>query len=102
MAVLPYLFNNSECWLEIPKKAIKLLDSLQSFFFISLFETSKGCPKPAYFWDTGSLLTTNIIMKKKLLFFHHLVQLPENSLAEEIFTIQKENAIPGLVYECNE
>ena len=101
MAVVPFLFGNCETWMEIPKKATNLLNSIQNTFFRSLFGICNGCPIPAFYWDTGTLLATNYIMLKKLLFLHHLSTLPENSLAKEIFDLQKENALPGLVSECD-
>ena len=42
------------------------------------------------------------ILKKKLLFLHHLSTLPDESLAREIFEIQKIFEFPGLVQECRE
>ena len=42
------------------------------------------------------------ILKKKLLFLHHLSTLPDQSLAREIFEIQKIFEFPGLVQECRE
>ena len=102
MAVIPFLFGNSECWVELPKKAITLLNSIQNTFFRALFATCTGCPIPALYWDTGALLAENLIIMKKLLFYHHLSTLSEGSLAKEIFNIQKENSLPGLVSECCE
>ena len=40
------------------------------------------------------------IMKRKLLFFHHLENLPSDSLAKEVFEVQKALNLPGLVKEC--
>ena len=41
-------------------------------------------------------------MLKKLSFYHYLSVLPDDSLAKEIFNLQKENSLPGLVSECSE
>ena len=102
LAVLPYLLGNAECWMEIPKKAINVLNSIQNDFLRSLFQTGNGTPISALYWDTGSLMIENQIMQRKLLFLYHLMTLPENSLAKEIYLIQKENALPGLVNECEQ
>ena len=49
-----------------------------------------------------SQCTTGIILKK-LLFLHHLATLPSNSLAAEIYQLQKEDSsLPGLVRDCEE
>ena len=42
------------------------------------------------------------ILQKKLLFLHHVATLPDTALAKEIYIVQTELALPGLVKECNE
>ena len=103
-AVMPFLYNNSDCWIEAPKKALNLLDSITHSFFRSLFHSAKGNPLVMYYWDTCTLLTSNLLMLKKLLFLHHLISLPNSALASEIYSIQQANVseFPGLVSECNE
>ena len=101
MAVLPYLFLNSECWTEISKKSLNMLESIQNTFFRSLFSSCKGSPIPAFYWDTGILLVDNFIIQKKL-FLHHISNLPDNSLAFQVLQMQKENSWPGLFKECKE
>ena len=40
------------------------------------------------------------IAKKKLLFYHHLVNLPDDTLASEVATLQATMSYPGLISEC--
>ena len=42
------------------------------------------------------------ILQKKLLFIHHLATLPDESLAREIYEIQKIFEFPGLIQDCQE
>ena len=42
------------------------------------------------------------ILQKKLLLLHHIATLPENTLAKEIYNVQKKLNLPGLVEECHE
>ena len=100
MAIVPFLLNNCESWVEIPKKALNVLNSIQNAFFVSLFGTSQGCPIPIFYWDTGLLTVENFIIKKKLSFYHHLKSLNDDALAKEVLEIQEENGFPGLAAEC--
>ena len=104
-AVVPFLYNNCECWVQAPKKALDLLDSLTHSLFRSLFHAAKGNPLVMYYWDTGSLLNSNFIMLKKLSFLYHLESLPNSALAKEILNIQKEEVNnfqhTNFVSECN-
>ena len=54
-----------------------------------------------YYWDSKSLQTEEVIMKDKLLFLWHLSSLNDNSLAKEIYNLQKEDeSLPSLLGEC--
>ena len=100
MAVVPFLLNNCETWCEIPPKALELLDSIQNQFLRNLLATPRTCPNPSLLWETGTCSMINRIIKKKLLFFHHLLHLPNDSLAWEVAQIQMNLGLPGLMEEC--
>ena len=100
-AICPYLYNNSSCWIQPPKKALNLLKSLTHSFFWTLFQSEKENPLVMYYWDKKSLQTEEVIMKDKLLFLWHLSSLNDNSLAKEIYNLQKEDeSFPSLLGEC--
>ena len=101
-SILSFLFHNSETWMDIPKKTVVLLDKFYNNFFRLMFRVCTGCPSPNFFWQTGFLRAENLILQKKLLFYHHLSILPEDSLGREILEIQKELSLPGLHREVKE
>ena len=100
MAVTPYILNNSETWNSLPKTALDLLEDLQFQFLRNILATPRTCPTPSLLWETGTMSMENKIIKKKLLFFHHLHHLSEDSLAWQICQTQSKLALPGLVQEC--
>jgi hypothetical protein len=52
--------------------AVEDLDGLQNLFYRVLLQVPAGCPKPMLYWDVKGLLMANRILKKKLLFLHHV------------------------------
>ena len=56
----------------------------------------KGCPTPALLWETGTPTMENRVIKQKLLLVHHLVNLPEDSLAKQVAEVQDKLNLPGL------
>ena len=100
LAILPYLLNNSETWIETSKKTIETLDDIQCMFYRYLLATPRTCPIPALLWETGGLMMEHRIAQKKLLFYHHLINLPKNSLAYEVAATQVALSYPGLMMEC--
>ena len=100
IAILPFLLNNCETWIEISKKSIETLEDIQYMFLRYLMATPRSCPIPSLLWETGSLMMEHRIAKKKLLFYYHLLNLPVDSLAYEVADIQAKLSFPGLVQEC--
>ena len=69
-------------------------------FYRYLLATPRTCPIPALLWETGGLLMEHRIAHNKLLFYHHRINLPTNSLAYEIAATQTAMSYPGLMVEC--
>jgi len=99
-AVLPGLLFNSECWMNVSNSVLDQLERVQLKFYRTILAVGSGCPLPIIYWDTGGILMNYRIIKRKLLFFHHPATLPSESLAKEIFEVQKVMNLPGLVSEC--
>ena len=76
-----------------------MLDDLQLMFLRLLFGTPRTCPIPALLWESGSTLMEHRIAQKKLMFYHHLLNLPRDSLAFEVAQMQEILGFPGLVQE---
>ena len=102
MAVIPFLLNNCDSWIGMDSSAISELDKLQNLFYRVLLEVPTGCPIPMMFWDCGGLLMTNRILKKKLSLLHHIAKLSPDSVANQVYSIQKRLELPGLLQECEE
>ena len=89
--VLSFVLHNSETWDFMSNKTIKVLDNLFTYFFRKIFRCSTGTPIPNLYWQSGFLKAGNFILQKKLMFIHHLANLPEDSSGREFFEIQIEN-----------
>ena len=100
MAVILMLIYNAECWFAISRKDITELEKMQNLFLRSLLAVGSGCPTAALYSETGTILIEYRILMKKLLFLHHVVSLPEGSLAREVYEVQSKLKLPGLVEEC--
>ena len=100
LAILPHLLYNSETWTNISKRTVEILENIQYMFMRYLLATPRTCPIPSLLWETGGMFMELRIHKKKLLFLHHLLNLPEKSLAKEIANTQIKFQYPGLITEC--
>ena len=101
-AGMPFLLNNSDTWTCLDDKTIKELDKLQVLFLSVLLSVPTSTPRPAIFFDTGSITMELEIMKRKLNLIQHIKNLDDNCLAKEIYNEQIRNNWPGLTKECEE
>ena len=98
--ILGMLLYNSESWVSIQKKTMKILDDLFHLFCRIILRTSVSCPKVNFYWQSGSLTFTNHILLRKLNFAHHLSSLEAGALAREVWEEQVSGKeLPGLCRE---
>ena len=93
-SVSPMLYTNSESWISVSKKTLKILDGLFQDLSQKMWRASSGSPIPSYYWISGCLKSENIILQRKLNFAHHVANLPIDSLARAVFDTQK-NCTPN-------
>ena len=102
MAVVPYLLNNSEVWVNLDKECMEEMDKLQTLFLSVLMAVPVSCPRPALSWDTGTLSMSNRIIQRKLNLVVHIKNLKEDALAKQVFLEQRNHGWPGLVSEAQD
>ena len=99
ISVIPFLLNNSSVWGDIPKAAMDQLENLQNTFYRYLLATPVSTPIPALLWETGGLTMAHRVKMRKLLFYHHIVNLEDSAVANKVATIATQAGFPGLIRE---
>ena len=105
LSIVPALLYGSEAWYTVPKKTMNQLEKFSNCFLkLALGLPKTGSMIPSMYFETGTLLMSHRILMSKLLFFHHLANLPSESLASEFFALQSNSQtnFPSIVTECNE
>ena len=102
MAVVPYLMNNSEVWVDMDEACLEELEKLQTLFLSVLMAVPVSCPRPALAWDTGTLSMSNRIIQRKLNLVVHIKKLKEDALAKQVYQEQLNHGWPGLVSEAQD
>ena len=101
-AILPFLLNSAETWISLGKVGINILNEIHDQFLWKILKISKSCPKPLMYFDLGQKLMKYRVMKKKLLFVHHLSQLEKDSIPFLLYNEQKLKNLPGLLFEVKD
>ena len=84
--LIPALLYNQSTWIKMKKADIERLTKLQNLFLNKLLGVF-NCPTPIMHFDLKVTIMPIRILKTKLLFYHHLVTLPDGSLANKIIEI---------------
>ena len=99
-SIIPMLLFSCEIWPELPKKTLKSLDTITiKFLRVTLGLGKKSGPIASLYWSTGTYFMSNRILKAKLMFIHHLANLPEG-LGKDFYNVQNSLELPGIVSDC--
>ena len=89
------VLHNSSVWYNVTQKDIKDLSQLDQIFFSRLLKLPKTAPAEAVFLETGTLdFETNIKMSR-ILYFHNLVNRPQNQILYAFFMKQYSKPTQG-------
>ena len=77
------------------KTDIDKLNKLQNLFLNVLLGV-KNCPAPLMMWDLSVLSIPLIILKNKLILYHHVSTLPEREISHKILKQHMRHKLPGL------
>ena len=95
--VMSMVIHNSETWCSIPKKTYKVINDLFLLFFRCIFRIGVGTPIVNFFWESATIKPKYQILQRTLMFIFHLANLPSSALSHQVYRLQSENELPGLV-----
>jgi hypothetical protein len=98
-ALIPSLLSGAGTWLGDIREAVKLCNSIQSFFWRVILKVPQSCPKLALRCETK---TTDIkwrIWEEKCLLLLRIKCLEDRALAKGIYQVAEDNGWPGLGQE---
>ena len=96
-AIIPSLLSNCQTWVNIDEGTMDILTDIQNSMYRTLLTVPKSTPPPSLAGDCGGLMMKYRIMKAKLIFIHHIINLSKGTLARDILDIQVSNGYPGLM-----
>ena len=82
------ILTNSESWYGLKNEEIEQLEQVDEMFLRKLLEVGRGCPKEMLYLETGSLPIRFIIMSRRLMFLHYLLNEENDSLVHKVLQEQ--------------
>ena len=85
------ILTNSEAWYGLKDTEVEQLEQSDESFLRKFLEVGKCCPKEMLYLETGSLPLRFIIMTRRLMYFHYLLNENEDSLVHKFLKTQIES-----------
>ena len=98
--IIPSLLHNSESWIGITKKHIKMLQKFQDEFIRKVLRLPSSTPKAIMNYDSGLWPMEWRIKYKKLNFVRSLMLKPGTNLTKKVLKQELLHKIDGLATEC--
>ena len=93
--LLSTLLSNSDAWYNVTDKEITSLESVDEIMLRKVLFAHSKTPKELLYLETGNIPIRFILIARRLTFLHYILNEPENSLINEVFTVQCENPVKG-------
>ena len=89
------ILTNAEIWYSLTKDEIKELEDLDLTLLRKVFKVPYSTPSEAYYLELGILSIETTIKKRRLNFFHYLLNRKEDEMLYSFFLTQFYNPTPG-------
>ena len=86
---------NSETWLRLTKGDTKKLEQVDEMLLRKLLQTPISTPIPALYLETGVIPIRFIIKTRRIMFLHHIITRPKESLIYRVLQAQINKPVKG-------
>ena len=88
------LLCNSEAWYNVTNTELELLESVDVRFLRKLLKAPRGTPKEMLYLELGCIPLRELIIKRRILFLHYILNESESSIILKFFNAQLKNRKP--------
>ena len=88
------LICNSESWYNVTNSDLELIESVDVKFLRSLLKAPKSTPKEMLYLELGCVPIRELIIKRRILFLHYIVNESESSMINRFFQTQLKTRKP--------
>ena len=88
------LLCNSEAWYNVTNSELELLESVDLRFLRSLLKAPRATPKEMIYLELGCVPLRELIIKRRILFLHYILNESESSIILKFFNAQLKNRRP--------
>ena len=92
---LSSILVNSEAWYDVTETEVEILEQADEELLRRILETPVSTPKCMLYLETGCKPVRFLIMTRRLMFFHYILNEDEDSLIARFYSAQVKNPCKG-------
>ena len=89
------ILNQSEVWYNVTEKELKKLEAVDAYLHAKVLESNSKTSHCLMHLELGTIPLRYIMMKKRIMYLHHLLTNKRNSLVQEVLKAQMEKPMKG-------
>ena len=89
------LLANSEVWLRLTQKDLGKLEGIDRTFLRRIFQVPNSVPKSFLYLETGCIPLRYVMIKKRIMYLHHILTRKEDALINRVFWAQVNQPVKG-------
>ena len=93
--VLSSILTNSEAWYGLSLAEIEQLEQVDEMLIRRILEVGQSCPKEMLYLETGCTPIRYIIMLRKIMFLHYILNEEQESLIHRVLKAQLKSPVKG-------
>ena len=90
--LLSSMLLNSEAWIGLNQTDVDELEQVDEILLRRILETPSTTPKPALYLELGCLPIRFVIMKRRLLYLHYLLNVQNEEMLSQVFNAMKKKS----------
>ena len=87
------MLSNSSSWYNIKESELKQLEEIDELTMLKLLSAPHTTPRVMLFLELGSMPLRYVIMQRRLMFLHYLLNENEDTLVSKFFHSQNRNQL---------
>ena len=89
------MLYNSEVWFGVTNKEIEKLEQVDEMILRSVLSLPRSTPRPFLYLELGCLPIRYILITRRLMFLHYILNEDEHSLLHQVFQAQLSSPLKG-------
>ena len=83
------ILTNAEVWYPITEKHMEILEKIDLMMIRKILKGHSKTAKEAFYLESGLVPIRFVVMKRRIMYLHHILHRPETEMIRKVYEVQK-------------